>query len=94
MKKFISSQTPLLNFSKTMFLFNEFERNLNNFFHIEFSNKKQNFHFLNDIVSLSEKRTKSSTFSIFEKWNNSFFEFSQNSLFFDINTLKNFSQNS
>ena len=32
--KLISSQTPLLNFSKTIFLFNEFERNLNNIFHI------------------------------------------------------------
>ena len=93
-QKFISSQTPLLNFSKTMFLFNEFERNLNNFFHIEFSNKKENFHFLNDLVSLSEKRTENSNFPIFEKWNNSFFEFSKNSSLFDINTLKNFSQNS
>ena len=64
-KKFISSQTPLLNFSKTMFLFNEFERNLNNFFHIEFSNKKQNFHFLNEYCFFIRKKNRKFNFFYF-----------------------------
>nr|YP_009629429.1 cell division protein [Coelastrella saipanensis]AVV61539.1 cell division protein [Coelastrella saipanensis] len=91
-KNNISSQTPLFNFSKTRFLFNEFERNLNNSFHIDLSNKNENLTFLNDIVSLSTVNTESPNFHFFNM-TNSLFEFSKNSSFFDINILQNYTKN-
>lgn len=93
-QKSIFSQTPLLNFSKTMFLFNEFERNFHNIFHKNFLKKKENFKLLNEIVSLSEAKTENSNFHLLKTWNNSFLKFSKSSSFFEKNCLQKYTTNS
>jgi len=96
------SQTPLFNFSKTMFLFTEFEKNLNNLFHINLSKKNEeqivnnNSLFIKNFtpfykILFSAKHTKNPHF--LNKWNHLFFELSLKSSIVGNNILQNNKKN-
>lgn len=93
-------ETPLFNFSKTMFLFTEFEKNLNNCFHINLSKKNEqrivnnNSLFIENFIPFSKTLFfPKDTSHFFNKCNHLFFELSLKSSISENNILQNNKKN-